>query len=153
MQLQTVPLPTLVIVYAQLLSGCIAVLSQRVASRAVLVLGGRRSHNPLEPKLSGQERLPLQHLHVLLLSLASWYWAARRFGVNQILGSRPFPVTQGASRPSPKWFSASFPLVSVRRRRRRLEDTCAQKGGACPTNEPGVGVGCSFAGLWVVGRW
>ena len=35
------------------------------------MLGGRRSHNPLEPKLSGQERLPLQHLHVLLLSLAS----------------------------------------------------------------------------------
>ena len=33
-QLQTVPLPTLVIVYAQLLSGCVAVLSQRVASRA-----------------------------------------------------------------------------------------------------------------------
>ena len=50
-------------------------------------------------------------------------------------------------------FSASLPLVSVRHRRLRLEDTCAQKGGACPTNEPGVGVGCSFAGLWVVGWW
>ena len=39
------------------------------------------------------------------------------------------------------------PSPSSPRRHLRTE------GGACPTNEPGVGVGCSFAGLWVVGWW
>ena len=53
-QLQTVPLPTLVIVYAQLLSGCVAVLSERVASRAVLVLVQLAVSHPLSQGSPGR---------------------------------------------------------------------------------------------------
>jgi len=143
-QLQTVSLPTPVII-------CLAAVRLRSraqlasASRAVLVLG--------RPKRTQSSRAGALGAGISTVAapprspaLARLPGSAREINCRCSVHHVSSQVVLSAA-------IVSAQLVSVRRRRRRLEDTCAQRGGACPTNEPGVGVGCSFAGLWVVGGW
>ena len=120
-QLQTVSFPTLVIVYAQLLSGCVAVLSLRLHRGPCRYWAGcSATQSPRAGALrAGTTTIAAPPRSPALARLPG---SAREITCRCSVHHVSSQVVLSAA-------IVSAQLVSVRRRHRRLEDTCAQRGG------------------------